>query len=410
MAEIFPFRGLRPRPELAAQVAAPPYDVLGTEEARAMAEGNPHSFLRINKAEIELGDMDPHAPEVYARAAANLARMQRDGVMVRDPEPCLYLYRLTMSGRVQTGLVARTSVDAYESGLIKKHEHTRPVKVADRADHIIALGAQVGPVFSTFRAQDRISSLFTELTSAAPEVRFTAPDGIGHELWVIAAPERVAALRAAFGDLDALYIADGHHRSEAAAEVRRRARTGEVKAPGVGYFLNVLFPDRELHILPYNRVVRDTARLSVEEVLSRAEQHFTRSRAEGAVSPARRHQFGVYAGGAWWQLEARPGSFDADHPTRAIDAAILGDNFLAPILGIGDPRSDPRIDFVGGIRGTRELERLVDGGGYAMAFSLHATSIEELLRVADAGEVMPPKSTWFEPKLRSGMVVNLLDE
>jgi uncharacterized protein (DUF1015 family) len=407
---ILPFRGLRPLPELAARVAAPPYDVLGTEEARGMAEGNPHSFLRVNKAEIELGDVDPHSPEVYARAAENLARFQRDGVMIRDATPCFYLYRLTMNGRAQTGLVARTSVDEYEGGVIKKHEHTRPAKVADRADHIQALGAQVGPVFSTFRARDDIGALFDQLTTTSPAVAFDAPDGVGHALWVVDDPTSIEKLRSHFAALDVLYIADGHHRSEAASEFRRRVRAGEASAVGAGTFLNVLFADRELNILPYNRVVRELGGLSIDEILARAETSFSVAPADRAVAPERPRRFGVYAEGRWWVLDAREGSFDAQHPTRSIDAAILGDNFLAPILGITDPRSDTRIDFVGGIRGTRELERLVDSGEYALAFSLHATSIAELLRVADAGEVMPPKSTWFEPKLRSGMVVNLLDE
>jgi uncharacterized protein (DUF1015 family) len=397
---------------VAAQVASPPYDVLNTIEARAMALDNPLSFLRVNKAELEFGDdIDPHAPQVYERARDNLARLRREGHLVQDPTPCFYLYRLTWRGRSQTGLVAITSIDEYDRGLIKKHEHTRPAKVEDRATHIMTLGAQVGPVFSAFRYDPGIAHLFAEAISTAPVVDFEVGD-VRHELWVVADPEPVAKITEAFAALPHLYIADGHHRSESASYAAKLLAEKNPTHDGTEpyrYFLNVLFPDRDLRILSYNRVIRDLGGRPLAELLERASEHFEIAPASGPVDPARKHVFGMYAEGGWTTLTARDGSFDAGHPTRSIDAAILADNFLAPLLDIRDPRTDPRIDFVGGIRGISELVRRVDSGEYAMAFALHPTSIGELLAVADAGEVMPPKSTWFEPKLRSGMVVHLLD-
>ncbi len=410
MSEIRPFRGLRPRPDLAREVASPPYDVLSASEARAMAADNPNSFLRVNKAELEFPEgADPHADEVYARAKANLERLESSGVMKRDSTPCLYVYRLTMSGRSQTGLVTLTSVDEYDRGLIKKHEHTRPNKVADRAQHILTLDAQVGPVFSTFRTTEAIRSAFSAITTQPAPCDFTA-DGVRHELWVVDGTDRIDAFVTGFAALDCLYIADGHHRSEAASVVAARSR--DAGRPGGAHqsFLNVLFPHDELRILPYNRVVRDTAGKSVAGILEEASGRFEVTETVRAVSPDTLHDFGLYAAGRWYHLRARPGTFDASHPTKSIDAAVLADGFLEPILGIIDPRTDERIDFIGGIRGTKALERAVDSGEYALAFSLHPTSIEQLLGVADAGEVMPPKSTWFEPKLRSGMVVNRLSD
>lgn len=411
MSVVRPFRGLRPRPEVASRVASPPYDVLSAKEARALAQNEPLSFLRVNKAELEFGDdVDPHGVEVYARAKENLQKLQREGHLIQDPAPCFYLYRLTWRGRAQTGLVALTSVDEYDRGLIKKHEHTRPAKVEDRAQHIMTLDAQVGPVFSAFRHDPGIELLFGEVTSGAPDVDFSAGD-VTHELWVVSDAEPVAKITEAFAALPHLYIADGHHRSEAAS---RAAKLAAAKNPGhdgtesYNYFLNVLFPDQDLRILSYNRVVNDLGGATVGDLLERAAASYEIRTADGPVDPSRLHEFGVYANGSWARLVAREGSFDASHPTQSIDAAILSETFLAPLLDITDLRTDPRIDFVGGIRGVEELVRLVDGGEYAMAFSLHPTSIGELLAVADAGEVMPPKSTWFEPKLRSGMVVHLL--
>ncbi|MBD3402776.1 DUF1015 family protein [candidate division GN15 bacterium] len=414
MAIVRPFRGLRPTNDKAAEVASPPYDVLSTEEARAMAQDNPLSFLRVNKAELEFPeDSDPYTEEVYQRGKENLHKLIDQGVMIRDDKPGFYLYRLTWQNRSQTGLVALTSVDEYDRGLIKKHEHIRPEKMHDRANHISFLEAQVGPVFSTFRATDAIDATMKKITAEPARTDFTAVDGVRHELWVVEDQAMIDELIAGFAALPALYIADGHHRSAAASEVCRRRREEKSDFTGeepFNFFLNVLFPDDQLRILPYNRVVTDTGNLSIDQLLDKAADKFDIAPQDGEVNPREPHQFGMYADKKWYLLTSKGGSFDADSPTRSIDAAILADNLLDPILGITDPRTDKRIDFVGGIRGNNELVKLVDSGKYALAFSLHPTTVEQLLAVADAGEVMPPKSTWFEPKLRSGMVVNLLTE
>ncbi len=414
MSVVRPFRGLRPTPGHANDVASPPYDVLDAREAREIVRQRPNSFLRVNKAELEFDDgVDVHSEQVYARGKANLAQLADDGLMARDPKPCFYLYRLTMAGQSQTGLVAVCPVDDYDAGLIKKHEHTRPDKVADRADHIEYLEAQAGPVFCTFRHDERIADIFARITADAPEADFVAGDGIRHELWVVGDDALVADIADAFGALPHIYIADGHHRSEAASVVCRRLRDKNPAHTGeepYNFFLNVMFPDRELRILPYNRVVGDLNGHTLDDLLERAAEGFDVSPADAMVTPDETHTLGLYCEGKSYTLTARDGSFDPADPTGSIDAAILGANLLAPFLGIDDPKTDERITCVGGIRGTKELVRLVDSGGFRIAFSLHATSIEQLLRVADAGDVMPPKSTWFEPKLRSGMIVNLLTE
>ena len=379
-----------------------------------MAADNPISFLRINKAELEFEPgTDPYSRQVYQRSKANLERFHRDGVMVRDNEPAFYLYRLTWRGRSQTGLVSLTSVAEYDQGIIKKHEHIRPVKMEDRANLIEHLQAQVGPVFLTFKQTAEVAAMFERITLNIPDVDFTAPDEVRHELWVVSDKTKVVALEKFFATMKALYIADGHHRSAAASEISRRfnaANPGASKDDPHHFFLSVSFPANELRILPYNRVIKDLNGMTLEQVLEKASKKWNVEKVGGELVPSKHHEVGLYSGKSWYRLIARPGSFDADSPTRSIDAAILGDNFIDPILGISDPRKDDRIDFVGGIRGTAELVKLVDSGDYALAFSMFPTSIEQLLKVADAGEVMPPKSTWFEPKLRSGMVVNLLQD
>ncbi|MEW6051594.1 MAG: DUF1015 family protein [Candidatus Zixiibacteriota bacterium] len=415
MSIVRPFKGVRPKPELAASVACPPYDVLSTSEARAMAQGNPNSFLRVNKSELEFPDgTDPYSSIVYQRAAENLNRLRHDTILVQDPSPCFYVYRLTMNKRSQTGLVALTSVDEYDRGIIKKHEHTRPEKVKDRANHIIQVNAQVGPVFTAFRCNATVGGIFDRIAAQKPQVDFTASDGIRHELWAVADEYTIKEIIASFAGLDYLYIADGHHRSEAASQVARHFREHNPHHTGqepYNFFLNVLFQDRELHILPYNRVVKDLNGLTPSQLLEKAAASFEITPyTQGELTPRRVHEFGLYAENRWYLLTAKPGTFDATHPTRSIDAAILSENLLAPLLGIINPRTDKRIDFVGGIRGTAELVRLVNSGNYKIAFSLYPTSIEQLFTVADAGEVMPPKSTWFEPKLRDGMVVNMLTD
>lgn len=414
MAIVRPFRGLRPTSEMAGKVAAPPYDVLNAQEARALAHDNPYTFLRVNKAELEFDDkVDPYSEQVYQRAKDNLKRLRDQEVMIRDPRPSFYIYRLTMNNRRQTGLLALASVDEYNLGKIKKHEHTRPEKVIDRGNHMAYLEAQVGLVFTIFRYEAAIDAIFKKITAAPATSDFVAHDGVRHELWVVDDPGAVSAITEAFARVPELYIADGHHRSAAAAEICRRYRE---KHPGYtgqepfNFFLNVLFPDRELYIMPYNRVVKDLNGMTLDQLLQKASAKFDVQPQPGEVNPQKPHQFGIYGGGKWYLLTAKPGVVDESSPTLSIDASVLADNFIAPLLGITNPKTDKRIDFVGGIRGTGELVRLVDSGQFALAFSLYPTSISQLLRVADAGDVMPPKSTWFEPKLRSGMVVNLLTD
>ncbi|UCD65046.1 MAG: DUF1015 domain-containing protein [Candidatus Zixiibacteriota bacterium] len=414
MSVVRPFRGLRPQARFAGQVASPPYDVLSSDEARTMVRDNPNSFLRVNKAEVDFPPDTPvYSEAVYRRGKENLDRLVSDGIMVPDENPSFYLYRLTWKKRSQTGLVSLASVDEYDRGLIKKHEHTRPQKVNDRANHIMTLQAQVGPVFTTFRHNDDIRSLFKRLTKASPEIDFTGGDSVRHELWVVGGREDIAAIETAFGRLEALYIADGHHRSQSASEVCRRMRErnpGHTGREIYNYFLHVAFPDDELRILAYNRVVKDLNGLTADEVLARAHTAFEVMPVPGAVEPDTGRQIGMYLEGKWYLLKIREGSYDATDPARSIDSAVLTENFLAPILGIEDIKTDERIDFVGGIRGVTELMKLVDSDECKIAFSMYPVSVGQLLDVADAGLVMPPKSTWFEPKLRSGMVVNLLNE
>jgi uncharacterized protein (DUF1015 family) len=409
-----PFKGLRPKPEYAKDVASPPYDVLTAKEARQMAASNPRSFLRVNKAELEFDDdVDQYSERVYRRAKDNLQKLIDNDVMIRDPKPCFYLYRLTMNNHSQTGLVSLASVDEYDRGLIKKHEHTRPDKVNDRANHIEFLQAQVGPVLTTFKYNDDIKRTFDRITADAAPVDFVAADGVRHQMWVVDDDKYTRGIIDAFAPLPCMYIADGHHRSQSASEVCRRMRERNPDHTGeeiYNYFLHVTFPDKELNILPYNRVVRDMNNLKLDQLLEKASERFDVTPADKEISPVSPHIFGLYAEGKWFRMKSKEGSFDPDDPTGSIDAAVLADNLIAPILGITNPKTDDRIDFVGGIRGNRELVKLVDSGEYKLAFSLHATTIEQLLKVADAGEVMPPKSTWFEPKLRSGMVVNLLTD
>ena len=413
MSIVKPFHGLHPKPEYAKDIASPPYDVLNAKEAREIVEKNPNSFLRVNKAELEFDDnVNSYAEEVYQRGKDNLQRLTNLGLMIRDKTPCFYLYQITMNGKSQTGLVALTSVKEYDDGLIKKHEHTRPEKVNDRANHIEFLGAQVGPVFSTYRYDVGIDELFKKLMEESPLFNFTADDGVEHKLWVIEKEEDIKNIQDGFKKLPHLYIADGHHRSQSASEVCKRAKENNPEHTGnenYNYFLNVMFPDQELHILPYNRVVSDLNDLSWDSIIEMASEKFDVSPQNSEITPTELHTFGIYCEGEWYLLKAKDGTFNPNDPTGSIDAAILGKNFIDPILGISDPKTDKRINFVGGIRGTKELERLVDSGKYKIAFSLYPTSIKQLLDVADAGDVMPPKSTWFEPKLRSGMVVNLLD-
>jgi uncharacterized protein (DUF1015 family) len=413
MAHIEPFRAYRPRPDVAEKVASPPYDVLSSDEARTMVEGNPHSFLHVVKPEIDLpAGTDPYAAAVYAKGAENLERLKDEGILFQEERPALYLYRQVMGDHVQTGLVAGASVDEYEADKIKKHEHTRPVKEDDRTRHIDALDANTGPVFLTYRAKPEIDKLVERLTGAQPDYDFVAPDGIRHVLWVVDDTGDRDAIIAAFAQVPELYVADGHHRSAAATRIRAQRKAANEAHSGkepYNFFLTVVFPHDQMLILDYNRVVRDLNGLDEAALLDKIGAAFEVSPTD-TPSPKEARSFGMYLGGKWYRLRAREGTYPADDPVARLDVAILQNSLLAPILGIGDPRKDDRIDFVGGIRGTIELEKRVGSGAWTVAFAMFPTSITDLFAVADAGDVMPPKSTWFEPKLRSGLIVRPLSE
>ncbi len=412
MPLIRPFPALRPAPGRAQEVIAPPYDVLDTEEARALAKDRPWSFLHISKPEIDLpAGTDPHAPEVYAKAAENLERMLDAGVLRQDETACYYAYRLSMGEHVQTGIVAAASVADYDLNRIRKHEFTRPDKEDDRVRQITALHAQTGPVLLAYPHVPEVDNLLAAATQHQPDADATSETGVRHTLWVIREAESIDRLTALFDAMPALYIADGHHRSAAASRVaaaRRAANPQHTGEEAYNYFLAVIFPDHQMKILDYNRVIRDLNGLSEEDFLRRVQACFTVEAADGPVRPAQPGQFGLYLGGRWHRLRIHPGLVPAD-PVERLDVSLLQNHLIAPILGITDPRRDKRIDFVGGIRGLGELERRVDSGEMAVAFSLHPTHMEHLMAVADAGRVMPPKSTWFEPKLADGMASHLID-
>jgi len=402
-----PFPALRPTAESAADVAAPPYDVLNTEEARALAAGNPRRFLHVSKPEIDMDPgIDPHSPEVYARGAENLAAMVAEGALVRDEAPCYYVYRIELDGHTQTGIAGAASIAAYHAGRVKKHELTQPDKEEDRANQIESVNAQTGPVMVVHRQNAEVASVIGAITAGEADFTATTSDGAVHTLWKVADGNTIGRLTAAFEAMDALYIADGHHRSAAAARVADR-RGGDGNASH-HRFLVVSFPEAEVQILDYNRVVKDLGGLSAAEFLSRLEADFKVGRADAPVRPARAGEFGLYLAGGWHRLVLKAPPSDAD-PTARLDISQLTAKVLEPVLGIGDPRLDPRLDFIGGARGLEGLMARVDGDGWAAAFSLYPTSLTDLMAVADAGGIMPPKSTWFEPKLADGMVSLVLD-
>ena len=413
MARVEPFKAWRPRRDVCADVASPPYDVLSSAEAREMVAGNPLSFLYVVKPEIGLdAGVDLYSDEVYAKGAENLQRLKDHGILIHEASPSLYLYRQRMGDHVQTGLVAGASVDEYEAGLIKKHENTRRVKEDDRTRHVDALNANTGPVFLTYRARPEIDALVERLTATEPTYDFTAPDGIQHIVWVVGDPADRDSLVEAFGRVPELYVADGHHRSAAGARIRALRRGANPEHTGeepYNFFLSVIFPDDQMMILDYNRVVKDLFGRSAAVFVEALESWFSIEKvADGRPDGPR--TFGMYLGGNWYRLRAKEGGFPTVDPVDSLDVAILQNSVLAPVLGVADPRSDERIDFVGGIRGLEELERRVDSGDWAVAFALYPTAIDQLFAVADVDLVMPPKSTWFEPKLRSGLIVRPLDD
>ena len=405
---LHPFPAIRPAPELASRVAAVPYDVVDRDEAAELARGNPHSFLHVGRSDIDLpADTDPHDPEVYAGARAALEKFIAQGTLVRDREPSLYLYRQIMDGRTQVGVVGCVHVDDYENDVIRKHEKTRPDKEDDRTRHVLTLNAHAEPVFLTYRGEHRVNQLTSDITRTEPLYDFTAPDGVRHTVWRIFDSR---ALVQAFEAVPTAYVADGHHRSASAWRAGKERRAANNRHRGdeeYNWFLAVLFPADQLTILPYNRVVRDLAGKTPADVLRELASVGRLGRTDDP-RPSRPGSFCVYLEGVWHRLELDPGSIDRSDPIGSLDVSLLQDRVLGPILQVGDPRTDKRLEFVGGIRGTRELERRVKSGDMAIAFSLYPTTMEQLIAVSDAGKVMPPKSTWFEPKLRSGLFVHEL--
>lgn len=414
MATVIPFRGLRPNPTLVTNVASPPYDVLDSEEARDLAHENPHSFLHVIKPEIDLPpDTDPYEDSVYEKGAENLQQFRNNYVLLQDEEPCFYLYQQIMGDHVQIGFVGCASVDDYMQGTIKKHEHTRPVKVNDRVKLMRALNAQTGPVFLAYRQEPDMAELVDTLLQKSLKVYdFTSFYDVRHIFYKVDDAGLNQRIQTAFAERPALYIADGHHRSEGASVFCQQKRQ-EVEdydgSEAFNYFLTVIFPHNDLYIFPYNRVVKDLNGLSTQEFLNKLSHAFQVEKTENFAGVSIPKTYGLYVDNSWYVLSAKYESYDDTDAVKRLDVAILQHQVLGPILNIEDPRTDKRIDFIGGIKGDAELKKLVDSGKYKVAFSLYPTRMEDVMDVADAGEVMPPKSTWFEPKLLSGLVTHLLD-
>ena len=408
MAIISSFRALRPAPELASRVASLPYDVLNSAEARVAAENNPYSFLHITKAEIDLPEgIDIHSERVYHKAADNLFIFEDNKILVQDQKPAYYIYELTMNGRKQTGLVCVSSVLDYENNIIRKHELTRPEKELDRINHMRITKAQTGNVFLAYKSNVTISRIISSWKEAqSPVYDFIANDGIGHRVWVVHDPATISEITLVFQkQVPFTYIADGHHRAASAAKVKNTM--GNQAGPDASWFLTTLFPSDELRIMDYNRVVKDLNGHTPETFIEALGMNFKVEKTDAAFSPGSLHEFGMYLEGKWYRLVARDKSYSTD-PIGILDVSILQNNILAPLLGIQDPRTDSRVDFVGGIRGLKELEKRVDSGQVKVAFSLYPVSMDQLFDIADSGQIMPPKSTWFEPKLRDGLLTHLI--
>lgn len=414
MSVIRPFKGYRPTPKLCDKVAALPYDVMTSEEAIEIVKNNPYSFLHIDKAEIDLpADIDHYSTQVYEKARANLYSMIKNGIYIQDKEPVFYIYRLTMNGKNQTGLVACTSIDEYINNKIKKHELTRADKEEDRIRHVDTCNANTGPIFLTYKNKKSIDEIIDKCVETAPIYDFTSDDGISHTVWLINNSEIIKSLIDEFKSVSALYIADGHHRNASAVKVGLKRRTENPNYTGdeeFNYYLSVIFPDNQLYIMDYNRVVKDLNGYSTEEFIARVNEKFNISdyEKEGCCKPLEKHTFGMYLDKKWYLLKAKNSIINENDSVACLDVSILQKELLSPILGIGDPRTDQRIDFVGGIRGLEELEKRVNSGEMAVAFSMYPTTMEQLMNIADDNKIMPPKSTWFEPKLRSGIFIHEL--
>ena len=412
MPLVQPFRGLRPVADKASDVVAPPYDVLNTAEARERVVGHPLSFLHISKPEIDLPEgTDPYAAEVYAKGAENLQQLISDKVLMREEKPCYYLYRLIMGEHQQTGLVVSASVADYDTNRIRKHEYTRPDKEDDRVRQIDALNAQTGPVFLTYRNNKIVEGINEKVSKTTPTYDLTADDGVQHTIWIVSDDNDIATLTSTFDAMDCLYIADGHHRSASASRIaasRNQDKSDSADAAH-DYFLSVIFPDNQMQILDYNRVIKDLNGLSKEELITNIKKSFLVEAVDVLYKPKKRSEFSMYLKGQWYKLQANANLIPENDPVAALDISLLQNNLIEPLLGVSDPRRDKRIDFVGGIRGLEELEKRVDSGEMEIAFAIYPTSLSQLMDVADANEVMPPKSTWFEPKLADGLVSHVLD-
>ena len=413
MAVFRPFVAYRPKPEEAGKVAAKPYDVLNSDEAREEVKGNPLSFLHVGKPEVDLDpSINTYDPAVYQKGKENLQNLVKEGHLVPDPELYFYLYAQTMDGRTQYGLVGCASVDDYWNDVIKKHEKTRKVKEDDRCNHVRYTNSHSGPIFLTYRDNEEINNIVDNVKAKDPDNDHVAEDGVRHTSWVIKDKEKIDKIQKLFADIDYLYVADGHHRSAAAAIVGRERQQANPNHKGdeeYNFFLAVSFPGNQLHIMDYNRVVKDLNGLSKDEFFDKVKKHFSVEEVESQYKPQKKGEVGMYIDGKWYKLTANNELMNIQDPVESLDVAILQKYVLDEILGIEDPRTDDRIDFIGGIRGLGELEKRVNSGEMELAFSMYPTSVEELMSIADAGKIMPPKSTWFEPKLRDGLFVHFLD-
>ena len=415
MAVLRKFKAWRPKKGLEKKVASYPYDVVSSDEARVLAGGNPFSFFHVVKPEIDLPEgTDIYSQPVYDKAKENFEKFKREGILVQDAEPRLYIYRQTMKGRAQYGIVGCVSVEDYDKDIIKKHEHTRPAKERDRSKHVDITNANAGPVFLTYKSRDAINSTVEQVTKSAPVYDFIADDGIGHTVWIIEDQSSADAIIAEFAKIDYLYVADGHHRSASAARVanmRRQSNRFHRGDEEYNFFLAVLFPDVQLQILDYNRVVKHLNGHTEKELHAALEKNFTVTKSgHEPFKPSQKGEVGMYLNKEWFKLVIKKERSDPSDPVMSLDISILQNSLLAPFFGIEDPRTSDDIDFIGGIRGLEELVRLVDSGKFRIAFAVYPVSIRELMNIADAGKVMPPKSTWFEPKLRSGLLVHTLED
>lgn len=413
MALVLPFKAVRPQKNFVSQVAALPYDVMTREEGQKVVAGNALSFMHVEKSEIDVPDGTKSNDDlIYQTAKRNFIDMRVKGILIQDESPCFYIYRQKMGSQVQTGIVGLMSAAEYDAGKIKKHELTRKDKEEDRIRHVDTVNAQTGPVFISYREKQGLNKIIVQITTGTPEYDFTADDGIKHTVWIVTDKKQIEEIKKEFSEVDALYIADGHHRAAAAASISRTRRAND-KSNGTSKeyesVLAVLFPHTQLKVMDYNRAVKDLNGLTPEQFIEKISPHFIVKDNFKERSPQQFHDFGMYLSGQWYKITIKEDIYNATDPVASLDASILQDYLLYPVLGIKDPRVDDRIKFIGGIRGMDELEKLVNKDGFAVAFSLYPTTMEQIIKVADAGAIMPPKSTWFEPKLRSGLFTHRLD-